>query len=92
MNKKYWLRGIVVGVAFYVVIFIMGSLSETVSFFTSVLSPGAWVFVGVGGLNAETKYMIQFIISIFSWAIFGTILGLLYGKIKNRNKNKVELN
>ena len=99
-NKKYWLRGGLIGVLF-VLLYVVWSLffsGENILAFpewekiylitlqdlfgVKLLQEQVWWGERPNELGSNILIFTQFVFPI----VFGAVLGLLYGKIKNRNK------
>lgn len=86
MQKRYWLRGLVVGIFVGAFVLYSPNINEGVTnFFSSFyyFDPLSFLFCGgrCFGFNA-----ILYNVSIpLSHAFIGLLAGLLYGKIKNRS-------
>jgi len=93
-KKRYWLRGGIILGVIYTVLIILGSLISWItiskssfsggniiilSFMSKILFPGSWV----------TSIFLSMIISVIFYILLGAGIGWVYGKIKNRNINKV---
>ena len=98
MKKKYWLRGgillLIIGIVInFVELFVLNTgtclnlstlggddtYGTGLPIWCHILSPGAYLPIPFIGL----------IIFLVVWFFYGTILGWIYGKIKNKNQNLV---
>jgi len=85
-NKRYWLRGGVVGGVIGILIFAINYFLKE-SFFMIFVAPIGLILMLFGDLNKE-NFILGGIIAILLIFIFyfllGTIIGYIYGKIKQR--------
>jgi hypothetical protein len=93
-QKRYWLRGGVVGLIIMVItLFVVGYLSKPgacLNFGDAFLIPNPIHNVALHCqilfIGAYTKNPIGYLILPVVWFLIGTIIGCTCGKIKNRNK------
>jgi hypothetical protein len=98
-NKRYWLRGgitlasihLLIGVIMLFIYFSSADPSgEGIMFFMFLAVPDLPIVLlmkflpSPGSAFAEVGYLILF--GTLQWFLIGSIIGYLYGKIKNRNK------
>jgi len=98
MKKRYWLRGGIIGIGVFFLLFFFYALSELGNepnenlkvVLNTLLYPVFWIislFVDIKSSNANTILSLSlygYVFSGFLYGIIGTIIGWFYGKIKNR--------
>jgi hypothetical protein len=90
MNKKYWLRvGLVLSVLYIVAVVLIWPDSLTWTSgnalligLTLISYPLAFISIA---LDVQSVPLL-IVLGVINWFIIGAILGLVYGKIKSRNK------
>ncbi|MDO8564349.1 MAG: hypothetical protein Q7R87_05050 [Nanoarchaeota archaeon] len=89
---SYWLRGgIILSIIFAVFLLLALYLDSTygghpgLSFL--LLMPVA-LLIKVNGLNTMSFMMVAIPLSLIFWFAMGTLIGWIYGKLKNRNVTK----
>ena len=97
MNKKYWLRGALIGVIIYLLLFIIWTIiSEQLIGFVAVdiitlvaFLPASILFFVLGIYFEKSPLLYPIIYALLAGQgfVIGAIISWLYGKIKNRNKN-----
>jgi hypothetical protein len=92
MKKNYWLRGLVTAIIIYIVLYCVLIVVDDFGLLFSLLSPGTWFIIGIGGVDAGTKYMVQLLTSVVIWAALGAFVGWVYGKIKSRKNIGTKMN
>lgn len=71
-----------IGAIIYIVLYSVLRVVDDFGLALSLLSPGVWLLIGIDGVSATTKYILQFLTSTIIWALLGMFLGWIYGKIK----------
>ena len=87
-QKRYWLKGLIAGVIFGILVtYVHENVSELglrgyVNFIQMLYVIGLtpWSFLGI------LIMIFQFYLPPITYGVLGSLLGWLYGKIKNKNK------
>ncbi len=88
MQKRYWLKGGIIGALIWIVAMLVKGIPLLIIFILSfpIL---ALPFVNYGD-STQDPLINAITLTVYGF-LFGAFIGWIYGKIKNRN-NKVELN
>ena len=88
-NLSSWLKGGIIFVSVYIVLFFTLFKIDDFGIITAIFSPGIWLYdlytliTGYGiRMNANLKYTLFIVISILGWFIIGALIGWLVGKFK----------
>ncbi|OHA24032.1 MAG: hypothetical protein A3B11_01575 [Candidatus Taylorbacteria bacterium RIFCSPLOWO2_01_FULL_44_26] len=93
-QKRYWLRGGVIFLSIYALLQIISMLTElnngSVAIIFYIINSPTWsvlsLFVNQNTYTALHSFFVIIPFSAVLYFIVGSILGWIYGKIKNRNK------
>ena len=93
-KKRYWLRGGIILGAIYAVLAILGSIiGRLIVSDISAMGAGIRILSFVSKISLledwASNIFISMIISVIFYILLGAGIGWIYGKIKNRNINKV---
>ncbi len=84
MNKKYWLRGGIIGVIVYVI----GAISLFIPIPTGILIVpiGLVIMYVTENYSSSATIILTMISGLILYCLIGMICGLVYGKIKQRSR------
>lgn len=91
MGKKYWLRGGLIALSIYVVVTLILFPFGTIGKECYVFCMPYWILPSIFGGGIFSLFIrpghqiLIFIIPIFVYFSLGSLIGLLYEKIKNKN-------
>jgi hypothetical protein len=93
-TKRYWLRGGIIGLIAWPlwhvpVIYLYLDTEPKGIVDNTIVGFGSWILMLINEVVRVESIFLAFLIVAMTFVIYGTIVGYLYGKFKNKGKRSI---